>query len=139
MQLTRTQKKDFIIVTVILGLMLGVNLSIYHYFTVEVGSNSYEIPDQSSPLYPQLLVILVLDKNFSYASYSVVLLNETNDFIAAVTLRYYGMRNGKYLHTANFTSVIIENTSGYFKFYFEIREWYSDPVRINEEWRFEWI
>lgn len=139
MHLTHTQKKDFIIVSIMLGLIVGVNFEIYNYFTVEVGSNTYEIPDETSPFYTQLVIILALDRNFSYASYTVDLRNETNDLIISISMIFYEMRNSKYLYYVNFSSYPLENTIGIFYFYFEIRNWYSDPVRITEDLRFEWV
>lgn len=139
MHLTPTQKKDFIAVSIILGLMLGVNLGIYRYFTIEVGSNTYEIPDQTSPFYSQLVVIMALDRNFSYITYTLDLRNETNDLIVTTSIIFYEMRDNKYLYYVNFSSYPLENTAGIFYFYFEVRDWYSDPVRITQNMRFEWV
>lgn len=141
MQLNR-QKKDLILVGLMVGLIFGANAGIYYYYGVLVPKNYFEIPDENTPYYHKLFIFVILERNMSQANFPITLLNSAGERVLTNGLMFYGMNGSHYIHYVDFMDkahAVTLNYSDTYRFFFEYRLWYSEYVVILPGNYFEWV
>ncbi len=152
------KKKQILIVTTILLIILGANLGIYFNYKKNIQTNYFSLPkEQDSAFYKELYVFIALEKKIEKEDISEndrffrisIMENKTHENYFT-NFRYWKLNStdGKHLYYANFT-FIQRYSSIYdefelnktYRFYVHFRAWFSPHFEyINQSGGyFEWI
>jgi hypothetical protein len=123
--------KDLLIVASILSIIFVANLAIIERQR-EVQTNYYAIPDEISPYFQQRVIYLALEKNFTSVRYNVDIRDMDKNIITMDTVYCVEFRDGKYIHTANYTHWTTWKANTTYRFFFAYRSWWSPPFQVNE-------
>jgi hypothetical protein len=133
-----SQKKDLIIVLVVLGLLFGVNYTIFKFFNDEVETNYFIVGTTDVPSPTGLYGIVALERNFTGDQYSIELHDSNGTRIIYDVIQCWATKDGKYLHFSNFTAWEDPNENETYRFFLNFRSKYSEPVKYSPEGYFYW-